>query len=240
MIRDQGKTESAASVDSVLRRKKTYVIAAVLLIFVLFSLIYGRIIIHSDGITYYALTRSLIEDLDFDLSNQSLQFANIHASPRPGKISSLYSCGFPLLYVPFVWTARVIGNLFPSIATWRPYSQNELIPIMDSIGILSGSITLALASIFIAAMLLRKRYQASYESSVFVVMALFLGTPFAFHTFSAPSFSHAADIFLITAATYFALNRDAENKINLRWKNLWLGFFLGFSVLLRNNNIVLV
>jgi hypothetical protein len=238
MLPSQEKTDTS-SLHSALRRK-SYVVAAVLLIFVLFSLIYGRLIIHSDGVTYYALTRSLIEDHDFDLANQSLQFTNLHTSPRPGKISSLYSCGFSLLYFPFVWTARQIGSLLPSVNIWKPYIQNEMIPIQDSIGIFLGSIVLALASIFIISKLLRDRFGASFEGSLFVAMAMFLGTPFAFHTFSAPSFPHAADIFLVTAAVYFAMNRGEEVKNGLRWKNICLGFFLAFAILLRNNNIVLV
>ena len=97
-----------------------------------------------------------------------------------------------------------------------------------------------MASIFIMVHLLHARFQASYGSGMFLTLLVFLGTPVAFHAFSSPSFSHTADAFLLTVATYFALNRDFLTPSDSKWKNILLGFFLAWSVVLRNHNVVLI
>lgn len=218
------------------------IVAAVILLFLLLSLIYGRLIIQSDGLTYYALTRSALQDRDFNLVNENRELPKLHVSMNSTtkKIASNYSCGFAFLYLPFVWSARGLETIFPFLTTWKPYAQNIQIPITDSIGIFLGTICFALAAIFVAALLLRRRMQAEFGASILVPFLVFLGTPLAFHTFCSPSFVHMVDAFLITLAAYFVFDRDPTNQEHSRQKNLMLGFVLAFSILLRNNNVVLI
>lgn len=218
------------------------IVAAVILLFLLLSLVYGRLIIQSDGITYYALTRSALQDGDFDLVNQNRELPKLHVSmnSRTKTIASNYSCGFAFLYLPFVASARGLESIFPLLTNWKPYAHNFQIPISDSIGIFFGTLCFAIASIFVVALILRRRMQAEFGTSVLVPLLVFLGTPLAFHTFCSPSFVHMADAFLVTLAAYFVFDRDAANREHSRGKNLLLGFVLAFCVLLRNNNVVLI
>ena len=218
------------------------IVAFILFLFLGMSLVYGRVIIQSDGVTYYALTRSVLQDGDFDLSNQNRELPKLHVSmnSKTKKIASNYSCGFAFLYLPFVWSARGLESVFPLLTTWKPYAHNLQIPISDSIGIFFGTICFAIASIFVAARILRRRMQAEFGISVLVPLLVFLGTPLAFHTFCSPSFVHMADAFLVTLSAYLVFDRDDSNQEHLRGKNLLLGFVLAFCVLLRNNNVVLI
>src|SRR5436853_7336065 len=88
--------------------------------FLVSALLYGRAIIQNDGISYYALTLSLIHDGDFDLENQLPKLREIRGfeSPITGKFASTYSCGFGVLYSPFLYAAEEIGEAIPSLAQW--------------------------------------------------------------------------------------------------------------------------
>ena len=62
-------------------RRSWWAAALLLLLFVKLGLVYGRIIIDGDGLSYYALTTSLVHDHDFDLENQKKQIQGVMA-PR--------------------------------------------------------------------------------------------------------------------------------------------------------------
>ncbi len=76
--------------------------------------------------------------------------------------------------------------------------------------------------------------------AAFLPMMVFIGTSMAFYTFCSPSFIHAADSFLLAAAFYFAVMPRPVSVTKSRIRNLLIGFLLALSLLLRNNNIVLI
>ncbi len=211
-------------------------------VFLFLLLIYGRIVILSDGLSYYALTVSLLRDHDFDLSNQYERMPEIrvYKHPATGRIASMYSCGFALLYAPFLWISEQIGVLIPSFAQARPYAQNAIFHFPDAFGIFIASSLYSLLTLFIAVLFLVRRYQASPGLAVFFALMVFLGTPMLFYSLSSPAFSHAADCILIAAAFYLAVMPDRWKLGSVRVRNYLLGFVLAFSVVLRNNNIVLI
>jgi hypothetical protein len=61
-----------------------------------------------------------------------------------------------------------------------------------------------------------------------------------FYTFVCPSFTHAADAFLVAFAFLLTVAQSTDEAWKIRLRNIALGFTLALSVLLRNNNIVLV
>lgn len=207
-------------------------------VFCLLMLIYGRIVIESDGISYYALTISLLRDHDFDLANQAEKMPHIHLVRHSVKPASMYSCGIAILYAPFLWITECLGVLFPSLSQWKPYLQNEGVPFLDALGMFIASSFCSFLTIVITAKLLVQRYQASIGIAVFLSLMVFVGTSLAFYTFSSPSFSQAADSLLVAAAFYFAFTKPVLGRTWM--KNLLTGFFLAFSIMLRNNNIVLI
>src|SRR3990170_6579595 len=63
----QGSRKETAAVR--LMRRNAAAVFLLFLVFLSCCLLYGRIIIEGDGLTYYALARSLVEDGDFELRN---------------------------------------------------------------------------------------------------------------------------------------------------------------------------
>lgn len=208
--------------------------------FLILALLYGRVVIQNDGISYYGLTVSLLQDGDFDLTNQSQKFPEIRLFQNPvtGRKASQYSCGYAILYAPFVFASEKIAALIPGSAAWRPYPQNTRFPFADSIGIFAGSVLFGLGTVILAAVLLRKAYAASWMAGVGVGLAVLLGTSLVFYNFVCPSFAHAADAFLIALA-FLLIAMPVENGRGILWRSALIGFTLALSVLLRNNNIVL-
>lgn len=213
----------------------------IVLIYGLLMLIYGRIVIESDGITYYALTQSLLQDHDFDLTNQHERMpeVRVYLSSVTGKLASIYSCGIAIVNGPFVWLSNQLGGLLPALAQWRPYAQSVRFPFPDALGVFLASSVYSFLAILICTKLLMRQYQASSAIAAFLPMAVFIGTPLAFYTFSSPSFIHAADAFLVAAAFYFAVMQPPMS-ISFRLRNILIGFFLALAILVRNNDIVLI
>ncbi len=212
----------------------------IIAVFFLMATIFGRVVIQNDGITYYALTLSLIEDHDFDLTNQNEKLPDLRiTTTRDGKSACLYSCGFAVLYFPVLWLTMLFANTIPTLAEWRPYAQNVFFPLSHSLAIFWGTLFFGLSTILLAWKLLRDIYQASAASAVFITLAFFVGTPLIFYTFTTPSFSHAPDAFLITASCFLAVNRK-PNEHGRELRNVLLGLILALSTSLRNNNFVLI
>jgi hypothetical protein len=216
--------------------------ASIILLFLLLSLLYGRAVIQNDGLTYYALTLSLLDDHDFDLTNQLSSIPEIRTvwNPVTQKMVPVYSCGFAVLYAPFLWASRTIASIYPAMAAWRPYGQNVRFAFQDGLGIFLGSVCFSLAAVFISIRLLIQRYWASNGTAGTLAMLVFLGTPLMYYTFCVPSFTHAADSFLVATSFYLAVLPKHLEFTKVRGRNLLLGFFLALSMLIRNNNIILV
>jgi hypothetical protein len=230
-----------AKIGSSLFSSKYFLFSILVVLFLLLALFYGRPVIQNDGVSYYALTVSLLRDGDFDLTNQLQQISGIRLAKGkvPGRASSLYSCGFGLLYFPFIRLTQGLAALFPAIGTWRPYMQNFLFPFPHALGIFLGSLCFGLLSVCVGWSFAQQK-GLSNGYAFFVAVAVFLGTPLAFYTFTAPSFIHASDTFLATAAFYLATIEKPLALGKIRFRYFLMGFFLAFSVVLRNNNIVMV
>ncbi len=217
-------------------RKHFLTIAGLLVLFILLGLFYGRPVIQNDGISYYALAVSLLEDHDFDLANQREKHREVRVMVKPDStVASYYSCGFAFLYAPFLYTMDLISPL----RELRPYSQNVKFPFSHNLGIFLGSVLYAFLSIVLAYFFLIQQ-KLSRSASLFLALACFIGTPLLFYTFTVPSFTHASDTFLVTVAFLLAVWKNKLQFGFIRFRNVLLGFFLACSVLLRNNNIVIV
>ena len=207
------------------------------LLFLILSVVYGRPIIQNDGISYYALTASLLKDGDFNLQNQFQQHREVRVIPKPdGSVASYYSCGIAFLYFPFLF----VMDLFSAIREWMPYAQNVRFPFSHSLGFFIGSIFFAFASVALAHRFLVRYQKLGPASSSLLALSCFAGTPLIFYAFTVPSFAHASDTFLFTVAFLLAISPNSWQIGFVRFRNLLLGFVLAFSILLRNNNIVIV
>jgi len=191
--------------------------------FLVLAFVYGRPVIDGDGVSYYALTLSLLRDHDWKLADQHAELGrNVRIVwNKAGRAASFYSGGFALLYAPFFLS----GEVAVGASTAQPYLQNVRIPFSHSFAIFMGSCVFAFLSILIASRLT--------ENSRWIPLAVFAGTPLMFYTFTTPSYTHAADSFLISAAFLLAISPGNAGR------NLLLGLTLSLSVFLRVNNIAI-
>ena len=212
------------------------------LILLIAGILYGRIMIDGDGLTYYALARSAVEDHDFDLRNQRQEIPNLHLKINPvtRRIAAHFSFGFGICYAPFLFLAEKAADLYPAMNDWSPYPQNRFIPFKHALAIFGGSILYGLGSLLLCYRLLAQKNSASPAPAIFVTTAVLAGTPLLFYVLTMPSYAHAADAFFVTAAFYLAMAKKPLWVRNMNVANAMLGLVLGLSVLLRNNNIVLI
>lgn len=206
------------------------------------ALFYGRPIIDSDGVTYYATTLSVLRDHDFDLVNQKESFRKVQMIPdeETQKPVALYSGGFALLYAPFLWSAEKLGAWVRAFGEWRPYRQNAKFQFPHGFGIFLGSILYSFAGVMAGSVLLLRRYGTSTKAGVLIPLAVLAGTPLLFYTVTGPSFAHASDTFLTAVLFCLTLLRNPLEVGGLRLRNLLFGFLAAVSIFLRNNNVALV
>jgi hypothetical protein len=206
------------------------------ILFICITMLYGRPVIQNDGISYYALTLSLLEDGDFNLENQYRKHREVRVLHREGRIASYYSAGIALLYYPFLYTM----DLFQGLREWKPYAQNVRFPFSHGFGFLIGSAIYSFFSVVFAYFMLFRHQKLSPWSALFIALLCFVGTPLMFYALTVPSFTHSSDTFLITAAFLLTISKNPFSVGFIRMRNVLLGLVLSLSVLLRNNNIVIV
>lgn len=197
--------------------------------------------IDGDGLTYYALARSVVEDQDVDLRNQRQQIPNLHLkiNQRTRRVAAHFSFGFGICYAPFLFVADKLTQSFPVLQEWAPYPQNRIIPFTHALAVFCGSVLFGFFTIVICYHLLQKSHGSPGLSMVASIAGL-VGTPLLFYIFTMPSYAHAADAFLVTAAFYLAVSAKTWYFREWNLRNTLLGLTLAVSVLLRNNNIVLI
>ncbi len=215
---------------------------AFVLLFLIGSGLYGRIMIDGDGLTYYALTRSLVEDHDFDLRNQRQQVPDLHLTINPvtKRIAAHFSFGFGLLYAPFLYFAEKLAEYSPAISTWKPYIQNRILPFSHALALFTGSLFYGFLTLILCYFMLIRKNLKDEMLAIFTSAAVFSGTPLMFYVFTMPSYSHAVDAFLTTAAFYLVVSSKGLMVKRVNVSNILLGIVLALSVLLRNNNVVLI
>jgi hypothetical protein len=225
------------------KKRHNRAILLVLTAVVLFcALLYGRMIIEGDGLTYYALARSAVEDGDFDLRNQRQQIPQLHLiiSPVTRRIASRFSCGFGVLYAPFLFVSDWISSVWSGYADWTPYRQNEFIPFPHAAAVFTGSLIFGALTLFLTYRMLSRHTKTISFLPLLITLAAFIGTPLIFYVFTMPSYAHCADAFLTASGFYLAVAAPAFTWRGISLRNLLLGTALGLSVLLRNNNAVLI
>jgi hypothetical protein len=216
-------------------------ISILVVVFLLLALLYGRPIIVGDGISYYALAISLVQDGDFNLKNQRRQLHQVMTplNPTTGEPASLYSCGFGLLYAPFLYLSQTIAGLQPTGTEWQPYAQNKRFPFPHAFGIFAGTVLFGFLNLLVMYFLLVYKFNQAIFPALLTAILPFIGSPLIFYTFAMPSYSHGADAFLTTLIFSLVFLGRGMNPLQARLRNICLGLFLALSISLRNNNLVL-
>jgi hypothetical protein len=224
------------------------------LIWLLLIGLYWTPSVENDGCTYYALTRSLVRDRDFDISADPISHipGRLRLAAYPGMQDErpIFSGGFALGYYPFLALAP---KSFPArflMANLSEYKSE--VPRADAFAIALGSLFFGLLAVSFSRKLARgsdhialleddkdrkKEIKRGRRAAAWAGLLVFAGTPLMHYTLSDPSFSHAIDACALSVALY-ALWRARSVHAPLTWIFI-SGMASGASVCIRNVNFPL-
>ena len=187
----------------------------------------------NDGYTYYALTRSLVRDSDFDISHDSIVTApgRLRLSTYPDMDSPrpIFSGGYALSYFLFLkYLPQIQYFQIPAVNLSEYRSE---IPRTDALAILAGSLCFGLGTLLLMGNILSRRFSSLTVN--WTLLLTFAGTPLIYYTLSEPGFSHAVDAFAFTLCVW------AIDKCRFSGNFFYLllaGVAAGWSFSIRNIN----
>ena len=179
----------------------------------------------SDGREYFVQVRSLVIDLDLDLSNENAAFGVRGTAGN-------YPFGTPLLWVPFflaahgwLWLINLAGSAHPLNGFFNPYQR--------AAGL--GSLLYGFAALVLIYGVLLKYFSRRLAAAS--VIALTCGSFIVWYLVVDNSMSHGASMFSVTLFIYVWLQgRDTESV--RRWA--LLGATAGLMSMVRWQNVLFV
>ncbi len=163
-----------------------------------------------DDQSYYGHTASLVNDLDFDFSNNEV-FSAFGVSPVTGKIILAQPIGTSLLLSPFYAAAKPFV-LLVDFLTQQPFNQRHPVFFMFmSVGILLYA--------YIGGYLLLKALfllKFNQKVSVVSVIAVMWGSMLPVYIFRRPIFSHVPEFFILSLIIYLMLKWQMDKSLSLQ------------------------
>ncbi len=217
---------------------------ALLALFVVCAPLVTSRIYASDEIQYFAYTRSLFFDRDFDFGNEYLHFYQsdrvkfrdiyedlyLKREPLTGRPINVAPIGTGLLWLPMYALAHLgvlAANAFGAGIPADGYSQPYITAICLT-SYLYGCAGLLLC------FLLARRLFGSRLSAV-VVATVWFATPVIFYTVIAPPWSHATSLLTVTLFIWYWLKtRRPEGRRLTEWG--LLGVLAGLMMLVREQD----
>ena len=180
----------------------------------------GPAYISPDGAGYFSYFHSLLADgdLDFEDEFRDLKMTAPSAETPTGYLNDLWPMGTSLVLFPAGLWAQGLHRLFGSVITHDPL---HWLLIFFNL----GSSLCGLLAVWICYLGLRESGQGRY-ASFFTALAVFLGTPLFYYTFSAPSAPHAVSALMAALFLFYWMRfRRARGAGPGRW--FFLGLLLG-------------
>lgn len=208
-----------------------------LFIFFIFSfLFFGKPYITDDGASYFALTKSLVNDFDFDLSNQRYLNKIVNYAVIKNKVTnrfvSSYSFGESLMQFPIFYYFNKANKFFIKNFNIKsiPYS------FIEGLGILISSTFYSFLTVYLMYKLSLNLGESKMDS-LFLSLTFFIGTHLFFYTFSSPAYPHIYEVFIVTLLLYFFIK--FKKRFNILHIFLF-GLLYGLLFTVRNVNIVFI
>lgn len=213
-------------------KSKEFVISAI--VFLLLALNFNSWTIWSDGHAYYAILESIVLDRNLDLTNQYWQHEGgvyMLSAPKdnPQRFASLYGFGAPALNIPLYTIAIAIEKSLDLNITYYGYS------LIRTAAVNATGNLLALFSMLFCFTAIKK---IGLKLSATGMLALTISTPLFFYSSIVPSFSHAADAFILSAIVLLFVWLEKEKQKKLAGFAA-LGLLLGFAISVRYYNAFL-
>jgi hypothetical protein len=173
-------------------------------------------LVGSDGTRYYAITRSMVLDRDFDFSND---FGLLGVSARltpAGLPESPYAIGTAILWIPFFLGAHLISLLLYGAGI--PVPLNGVSDIYEA-SVCLGTIAYATTGFILTFSLARRALQTAITPTLWSVIGLWWATPAIYYLVAEPSMSHGLSIFSV-AVFLFVWYPPSANRSLWSWMNI--------------------
>jgi len=200
-------------------------------IFLLLAINFNSWTVWSDGHAYFAILESMVQDRDFDLTNQYNEYGGIYLVGQikgTGKFVSPYGFGAPLLNAPLYAVSLAIEKATEINIRYNGYSLLRTASVNITANILA-----LLAMLFCFTAIKKIGLKISAAS----MAALVISTPLFFYASLTPSFTHAADAFILSlfVLLFISLEKEKNQK-----KQFLPGAILGFAAIVRYYNAFLL
>ena len=194
---------------------KNSVLVMLVVVFLLFLKVDFRIINElrccQDDYDYYSHALTIIEDFDFDYSNQ---ITNEFRYFQDNKVAPIGFFGSGLLAAPFLLIGKWLDSLFNT--------SQEVLTYKKLIYSFSSIFYLYLSIYFLNLI-------ASFKKSMLTL--LILGSGLSYYAFERYSMTHTYEVFTITLILYFTSKYYSSKKINNMYSYMLpLAFLLSFLV----------
>jgi hypothetical protein len=191
-------------------------------------------LIGSDGISYYAITRSMVLDRDFDFTND-YEMLGVHAGSTPtGLPANPFAIGTAILWIPFFVLAHVLSVALNGIGLAVPL--NGMSYIYEA-SVCLGTIAYASLGFIFTYYTIRKARVGSINSSFWSVIAMWLATPAIYYVIAEPSMSHGLTVFTVAVFLYTWYEPSPNRSI---WDWLKIGLATGLVALGRWQDGIIV
>jgi hypothetical protein len=190
-------------------------------------------LIGSDGVRYYAITRSLVIDGDLDFRNDFALLGEPVRLTRTGLADNAQSIGTGLLWLPFFALAHALA-LVLGMMGWSV--RHDGTGYLYEAFVCLGTITYATAGFLLTCRTIRRLGAGRERDAVIATLGMWWAAPAVYYVVVEPSMSHGVTVF--TAALLFHLwcRGDAPSSTR-RW--FGLGLAVGLATLVRSQDGVL-
>lgn len=172
-------------------------------------------LVGSDGIKYYAILRSLVQDQDFDFANDFALFNTTGPIvAETGKTANPFAIGTALLWLPFFLMAHALSLILNTLGLNLP--TNGVSYLYESF-VLIGSILYASTGFILIYQTARRLF--TNQEVIIATIGLWWATSAIYYIIAEPSMSHAMTIFTNALFLYFwyppRQNRSARDWLIL-------------------------
>lgn len=187
-----------------------------------------------DDNSYYGYVSSVVNDFDFDFSNNGVYRDSKNVSPVTGRVILEHPIGTSVLLIPFYLVAKPLVFL-SSWITNSPFDQRHVFFFMF---MCSGILIYA----YMGGYLLYRtciRLGLNQKISLISVMAIIWGTILPVYIFKRPIFSHIPGFFLVSLLLYFVVKWKNNSRLDFK-HILVLGLVSGGILITRWDDILIV
>ena len=191
-------------------------------------------LIGSDGISYYAITRSVLLDGDFNFTND-YNLLGVEADLTiTGLPSNPFAIGTAILWMPFFLLAHIISMFLNVIGFAVPLNG---IGYMYETSVCLGTIMYASLGFILTYHTVRRVLMINIVPSFWSVIAMWWATPAIYYIIAEPSMSHGLTIFTV-AVFFFTWCKPSPDRSIWDWTKI--GFAAGLVAIGRWQDGIIV